>query len=251
VDAIPWFKVDDGLVGNKKFSRIPRGERMAATGLWTTAGSWCARELTDGFVPEHMVSEMGGTSRQAASLVSACLWVTASGGYQFVNWDEYQPTREQVESERAAAKARQQKARDKARQLRESGIVTLASRRDDPVTNGVSHGSVTPGVTGPPTRPDPAPKRERQPLPASRFAEFWSAYPIKKDRTNAEKAYEKQIKSGVSHDEIMVGLSAYVRSLARPGAPLPKYAQGWLNGKRWEDEYDSATSAPAGDWLLG
>ncbi len=80
---------------------------------------------------------------------------------------------------------------------------------------------------------------------AAQFESFWDSYPVKRDKVNAEKAYAKQIRNGATHEQIMRGLNVYVKSLASPGAPSPKYAQGWLNGKRWEDEHQPpATVTP-------
>lgn len=76
------------------------------------------------------------------------------------------------------------------------------------------------------------------------FEEFWKAYPIRKGKEPARKAFEKALKSGAGFDAIMAGLEAYKRELGQivGGKTLdgrtPKWAQGWLNDRRWEDEPD-------------
>ena len=134
---MPWFKVDDGLAFHAK--TVAAGN--AAMGLWVRAGSWSAHYLTEGFVPDHIVTSLG-TRKEAERLVTVRLWTREDDGYRFWQWsdDGRQPTREQVESDRSAARERQRKAREAAK-----------SRRD----NGVTHGEVTVVVTVPPTRPDP------------------------------------------------------------------------------------------------
>ena len=132
---MPWFRVDDGFSTNKKVLRIPRGRRAAAVGLWTLMGSWCARELTDGCFDSFMVEEIGGTQRQADDLVSAGLWEPTDAGYLFPNWHEYQPTREDTEAKRDAARERMRTLRERSREQRENTARTsqeVPTSRPDP-----------------------------------------------------------------------------------------------------------------------
>src|SRR5882757_5982648 len=133
-----WFKVDDSLAGHPK----PRRAGKQAMGLWVIAGSWCAQQLTNGVVPTHMLALLGGSAKDAKELVGSGLWEVHPDGWEFHDWASYQPSRDQVEADRKAAKERQRRAREKAASRRES-------RRDDDVT----HATVTPLVTVPPTRP--------------------------------------------------------------------------------------------------
>lgn len=117
-----WFKVDDGMAFHAKV--VEAGN--AAIGLWTRAGSWCADHLTDGFVPDHMIRSLG-TPGQARTLVRVKLWLRADGGYQFWQWNDpgRQPTRDQVEVERGAARNRM----NAARKARSSGNVRPNNER--------------------------------------------------------------------------------------------------------------------------
>lgn len=108
---MPWFFVDDGFAFHRKVLQAGN----AATGLWTRAGSWCAQQLTDGFVPDDIAVTLG-TEAQAKRLVSAKLWARVAGGYQFHEWssDNRNPTRESVLAKRAREaekKAAQRSAR--------------------------------------------------------------------------------------------------------------------------------------------
>ena len=105
---MPWFKVDDGLA----FSLKAVGAGNSAMGLWVRAGSWSSQQLSDGFVPGPMVLALGGGTADADALVTAGLWETAPDGFLFHDWAEYQPTREQVLAERAAAAERKRKSRE-------------------------------------------------------------------------------------------------------------------------------------------
>lgn len=92
-----WFKVDDHLYSHPKWITLPKGAR----GLWVTAGSWSAGQLLDGFIPEAVLPVLGGTPGEAKALVSVGLWREAKGGWEFHDWDTYQPTRKAVMDKRA------------------------------------------------------------------------------------------------------------------------------------------------------
>lgn len=106
-----WFRVDDKMMSHPKVLRIPRAARHSTLGLWLTAGVWCAGQLTNGRLPAYMLPELGATKRQAQALVDCGLWELDGDEYVFHDWPDYQPTREHVENERAAARERMAKRR--------------------------------------------------------------------------------------------------------------------------------------------
>jgi len=136
-----WFKVDDGFAFHPK--AIMAGN--AALGLWVRAGAWCGANLTDGALPKNMIGTFGAQARDAKKLVAVGLWVENESGYQFHEWAEMQPSKADVEAERAANRKRQKEWREKKR-----NAVT------DDVTDNATNG----GSNAAPTRPDPAPKEE-------------------------------------------------------------------------------------------
>ena len=106
---MPWFKVDDGFHGHPKVI----GLSASAVGLWLLAGTWAAQYLTDGKVPSGMVPRFGGSADDASELVASGLWHVSDGGYSFHEWAKYQPTKEDVEAEREAARERMRSVRAK------------------------------------------------------------------------------------------------------------------------------------------
>jgi len=72
------------------------------------------------------------------------------------------------------------------------------------------------------------------PAPMSAFDQFWSAYPCKKGKVVAEKAFKK-----VAGDfcAIMTGLEQY--KLHKPDYADWLHPATFLNQRRWEDEYDA------------
>ena len=94
-----WFKIDDSFYDHPKVYDAPD----CAVALWTRAGAWSARNLTDGFVPTGMPTRLCDDPDTAVKeLVRRGLWTRASGGYRFHDWATYQPSKEAVQKLRTA-----------------------------------------------------------------------------------------------------------------------------------------------------
>jgi len=103
---MPWFRLDDRFHSHPKV--IAAGNE--AIGLFTRCGTYAAEHLTDGFIPEHVVL-LYGSPALAETLVRAKLWRRARGGWRIPDYLEYNPSREDVERERAAARERMRRNR--------------------------------------------------------------------------------------------------------------------------------------------
>lgn len=68
------------------------------------------------------------------------------------------------------------------------------------------------------------------------FDGFWAVYPLRKGKDPAREAFVKALRSGVPIETIMLGAQAYAGERAGKDPAKTKYAQGWLNDRRWEDE---------------
>jgi len=101
---VTWFKVDDKLSGHPK----ARAAGNRAMGLWVMAGSWSAAYLTDGFVPYAFVYDHRNGRTDAERLVEVGLWHQVDGGWQFHDWNESNPTRQQVETRREIDRKRKE-----------------------------------------------------------------------------------------------------------------------------------------------
>lgn len=123
-----WFRIDDKFGQHPKVLSIPRAKRRAAIGLWTLSGTWSAGNLTGGFIPAIMLAEIGAgaTPKDALVLVEARLsrsepglWLISEDGWQFHDWEKYQPTREEIEERRArdAERLRRWRARQNGREV--------------------------------------------------------------------------------------------------------------------------------------
>lgn len=143
-----WFRVDDSLADHPKVVSLQEHKQWkGALALWTLAGAWCSKHLTDGVVPRAIVTRLGCSHAEAGALVQSGLWeLDAEGAYRFHDWISRNPTREKVESEREATKKRVAEHRLKRVSNTVTGIVS----------NELSDAACTAVPTRPvPTRPDP------------------------------------------------------------------------------------------------
>lgn len=173
-----WFRVDDGFADHPKVVRLldhsPRWPRALA--LWLLAGTWCAKQLTDGAVPTGLVTRLGFTKADAQALVDAQLWRIDGSGYQFHDWEARNPTRKHIEKRREKTRNKVSNWRgnqvtkttiDGAAQNRHTNLSTSAQNRhtslvssggDDSVEISRSYGLRNP-VTGVVLTGSPGPAR--------------------------------------------------------------------------------------------
>jgi hypothetical protein len=131
---VSWFKIDDQFYDHPKVVALGEDHGQAIA-LWTLAGSWSSRQLTDGAVASGMVRRLGFGAEAAAALVRVGLWEATPDGYQFHDWLEYNPSSAAEKAKRAANKERQTRYRG----------VTKGVTPD--VSNATVTRPVTPAVT--------------------------------------------------------------------------------------------------------
>ena len=104
-----WFNVDDSFYDHPKAWDAPD----CAVALWTRAGSWSSRNLTDGFVPAGMPARFCGDHEAAVrELLERGLWMRTKGGYTFHDWTDWNQSKEAVKAKRTANARRQALFRD-------------------------------------------------------------------------------------------------------------------------------------------
>lgn len=166
---MPWFYVDDGFSDSKPVTHLPTRHRLAACGLWVLAGSWAAKEETDGFVPDSRLKLLGARDSLIDALTtpgpsSRPLWTKVDAGVQFESWSKWQRTRDELLQKRLADAERQRNSRSRRRKGRDAltGDDAGMSHCDNDSQANESAEAVTGGVTrdlaracADPTRPDP------------------------------------------------------------------------------------------------
>lgn len=141
---MPWFNVDDGFANSKPVMRIIRRYRAACIGVWTLCGSWSAKELTDGFIPQAVAEEYGATPKITEHLVMAGLWEYAdhdgTTGLRFRNWSKWQRTKQQVLDYRAAEADRKRNRRNSIKQAGEQGQPEMSAECPSGTDTGLPPG---------------------------------------------------------------------------------------------------------------
>lgn len=101
-----WFRLDDRFHGNPKV--LAAGN--AAVGLYVRCGTYCADHLTDGFVPKNLAKNYGKPS-EIRALLDVGLWTENDTHYVMPDYLDFNPSKQVVEAERAAAKERMARRR--------------------------------------------------------------------------------------------------------------------------------------------
>lgn len=166
-----------------------------------------------------------------------CKWLHKQDGlYCLHEWAEHQPWvvkgPERSEAARIAGLA------SAARRRTSNGSSTGRQRTDDAASTARQplNGSSTPS-------PSPSPLPNKPPISPKGFEQFWAAYPKKKSKGQAEKAFSK-----INPDEQL--LATMIATIERAktsedwikdqGRYIPHPAT-WLNAKGWEDEISTPT----------
>lgn len=247
---MPWFKVDDKFHSHPKVMELTTG----AVGLWTLAGSWCADYLTDGRIKRGQLRRLGGDDEQAAELVKAGLWIEVDDGYQFRDWHDYQPTRESVLTKKEQDAERKRKGREEQRRKRKE--VRMESERThsgqgaessgpEPEPVPVSPNGDTQCATADADRADVdasddafelIPAAHAGPSVRDLFAQFYDAYPRKRDKARAETAFTKAVQQKrIDPQRIIDAARRMAADPNLPEASLVPHAATWLNAERWDD----------------
>jgi hypothetical protein len=224
---VPWFKVDDKFWSHPKTGDLSD----AATALWLRAGSWSAGHLTDGFVPTSKLRLFRGRQRAATELVGAGLWSAAEGGFQFHDWAEYQPSKEQVTAQREATKKRVNAWKDRSR-----NGVSDDVRNAYPAEEGNAGGNGAPD----PTRPDPSSKEEVMPRKRGSRVPHDFAITAEMRQWAAEEA------PLVNLDGKLAEWVDYWSGVAGAKGVKTDWPATWRNGMRKQQEFASRDIPPAG-----
>jgi hypothetical protein len=144
--AMAWTRLDDSFYDHPKAARTS----LAAIGLWTKALSYCARHLTDGFVPKLIVIELAHLPPEPAlnlakELVRARLWkAVGTKGFKFHDYLEYNPSAKILKSQRVKSTARHRRwVRKKSaeRSSYQTSEPKSPANRANGVSNGVTNAS--------------------------------------------------------------------------------------------------------------
>jgi hypothetical protein len=137
---MPWVKLSDDWYDDPAI--VVLDDHGIA--MWVLGLSWCARNLTDGVIPDAIVRRFTTHPEPpsvAARLVELGLWSAVEGGFQVENYHGYQPTRAEVLGKRAKDAERKASKRSGGSPR---GLVADSVDRPVPPVPGPGPGPVTP-----------------------------------------------------------------------------------------------------------
>lgn len=225
-----WGKIDDNFAFHPKVIEVGND----AIGLWTRALSYSCQQLTDGFIPHGIVTALGDSGDAADRLVQVGLWLDADGGYQFHQWNEYQPSAAEVRARRSEISAKRAQAGAK-------GMSSRWNNKPDnkPITNGITNALQT---DNPEPVPEPVPDTTskdvvltRKKIDEGKFEQFWSVWPKRVGKGSARAAWVKAVKR-VEPDVLIAAAKAYAEWSGLPEMQFIPMPATWLNGERWLDD---------------
>lgn len=228
---MPWFNVDDSFWSHPKFLAV----NFAARGLWVSAGSWCAQNLTDGWLPDAVLPMLAmgqDVSALVAELEAAALWLRGVGGWQFKDWTDWNKSREWHEEQRERHRKRQRAYEERRRQ-------------SDAASDASGEASLTEAN---PTQPNPqlvqvdgdvqvAVPTDRSAIRnRERFDKFWAIAVRKTGKGAARKALDRALTKTSEHHLAAAWRSANHAWATWPDRSTVPHPATWLNGERWDDD---------------
>ncbi|HXI50970.1 MAG TPA: hypothetical protein VNH84_05680 [Candidatus Saccharimonadales bacterium] len=254
-----WLKFDDTFPDHPKVLSAGTDAPLVIA-LQVRAIAYASRHQTDGFIPAAFVvlasrdlDELAhcrncsgdisyNSARWSDQMITLKLWEKADGGFIIHDYLEYQQSRKEI------AKALKQRR--------------LASRRGGAATKAAW------GPEGRPSRPGSRPTSRRGPIPShpipidpkdqlptptppagrgasdSDFERFWTLYPKKKSKGEAEKAWDqlRRAKTLPPHEALASCLDRLRNSpdWTRDGGRFIPYPATWLRARGWLDEASAA-----------
>jgi hypothetical protein len=185
--VMAWVRIDDGFPDHPK--ALQAGPM--ACWLYVCGIAYANRYLTDGFIPERQVHRLIDAKKPevlTAALVDAGLWEVSEGGYQIHDYLDYQSSSEKVTADREATRKRVEAYRD-----RKSGQYTNGSANVTPLLTryeSVSNEDVTPAPINIPRKKHSSSVCASAETYPEDFEAFWSAYPRKRSKGDALKAWQ-------------------------------------------------------------
>jgi hypothetical protein len=192
-----WIKLDDSLPNNPKILPLSDGAfRLYIEGL-----CYANQYLTDGYLANAVLIRLDqGSNRD--ELVWAKLWIESEEGIYINDYTEHQSSKADVEAKKEQVRERVTRYRTKS-----NADVTLSETEY---------------------------RNRIQNTDTEAFDRFWSVYPRKAGKQDAQRSFERALKAATL-DEILAGAQKYADDPNRV-AQFTAHPSTWLNQGRWSDE---------------
>ena len=102
--GMSWVRLECSFPRNPKVLDLVHAKGFRAVTAYIAGLAYSGEHGLDGFLPESALPYLHATTATASQLVAVGLWDPQHGGWDIHDWADYQPTSEQVERRKAAAK---------------------------------------------------------------------------------------------------------------------------------------------------
>jgi len=259
---MPWVKLDD------KYPDHPKIDAVGPLAAWlhTCALAYCARHLTDGFIPAGTVGKLAnfaglslnGAPVQVSDLVVrltkplpipgdslSALWDEVEGGYQIHDYLEYNPSRAETLAAREKDTTRKRRGTGKPPQATEPGTTEESAgipdgiRAESKVESRVESERI-PAPPVPVPVPHPVPEEDKKKAASSRTQEMGTVHaggtetsgpdpPPDPSRDWSEEGQE-DFESGLAE-----GIAAARRACPTQFQAIDRLVRGWHRGRKPRD----------------
>ncbi|MCD0460038.1 hypothetical protein [Roseiconus lacunae] len=241
--AEDWIKVEKVTPGKPEVLGIASElgiHPVHAFGLCVRFWMWCDDQLLTGNAPRVTAATLDcflGHEGLASALLKVGWLQVRSDSLEVPHFDRHLSTgaKKRASTRERVAKSRAKKKRDER--------------------NECNTQSVTASLSLSPSLSDCKSVSDQASLfndfdQESAFEIFWKTYPCKNGKKEAQKAWQNAVKRLATGSDVetaaeklrlaAVDYAAYLDGQSNP--PKVKYAQGWLNSERYEDDYPALLS---------
>lgn len=257
-----WAKIDQSLIGHRKTLRLAR---MMQVSVHEAVGILCCLWLwgIDNADPSGLLAgveaadladalRIHDAEQLAEALITSGYLDKTEEGYVIHNWPEYggalQRNRENDRIRKRESRSREAEAKESSTGNKD--VRRMSSGRDEDVQrmSGAREekSRVEKSNNISPYNPPNGGARASIKNDFVGFEEFWSLWPKKQGKQDAEKAWNKIKPDASLFDTIRTAIEQQKHSqqwTKDSGQYIPLPAT-WLNAKRWEDELPHAQDAP-------
>lgn len=242
---VKWIKLTTDMFDNRKIKhlrRLPEGNSIVL--IWVMLLTMAGRCNASGMIfltenipytPKMLADELDFEENTVVLALRALedlnMVVTNRGYFTIAGWEEYQNI-DGMEKIKEQNRLRQKKWYDKQKEL----------------PNVIPNVSITqPNATEEDIEEDKELEKDKEDI--CPFDDFWKAYPKKKAKEAARKAWLKLKPNEALGKEIIQAVmeSAKTKDWLKENGKFIPYPATYLNGKRWEDERNNANGQNTGD----
>lgn len=244
---VKWIKLTTDMFDNRKIKhlrRLPEGNSIVL--IWVMLLTMAGRCNASGMIfltenipytPKMLADELDFEENTVVLALRALedlnMVVTNRGYFAIAGWEEYQNI-DGMEKIKEQNRLRQKKWYDKQKEL----------------PNVIPNVSITqPNATEEDIDKDKEKDIDIDKEDICPFDDFWKAYPKKKAKEDARKAWLKLKPNEALGKEIIQAVmeSAKTKDWLKENGKYIPYPATYLNGKRWEDERNNADGQNTGD----